>query len=74
MKILIDAFGGDNAPDEIIAGTIPIISPAAIQTKIAMSKKNARYNITPIISKPKIISIKPPYLFFLPKSFSKNPL
>ena len=26
MKILIDAFGGDHAPDEIIAGTIEALA------------------------------------------------
>ncbi|HCH74939.1 MAG TPA: fatty acid synthesis protein PlsX, partial [Clostridiales bacterium] len=24
MKILIDAFGGDNAPDEVVSGTVAV--------------------------------------------------
>lgn len=39
MKILIDAFGGDNAPDEIIAGTIEAIKENADFTAVLVGNQ-----------------------------------
>lgn len=39
MRILIDAFGGDNAPDEVIAGTIEAIAEKRDFTAVLVGKK-----------------------------------
>lgn len=40
MKILIDAFGGDNAPDEIIAGTVQAVSENSDFTAVLVGDEN----------------------------------
>lgn len=41
MKILIDAFGGDNAPEEIIAGTISALEQKSGFTAVLVGKQDA---------------------------------
>lgn len=38
MKILIDAFGGDNAPDEVIAGTVEAVNEKSGFTAVLVGK------------------------------------